>query len=86
VVFSCYPEGASGPDGLPFLFYQKYWECLKHDIFKLFRDFQGGSLKLFRLNFAMLTLIPKVENACEIKKNSDLLVSLIVVLKYLANY
>jgi hypothetical protein len=67
VVFSCYPVGAPGPDGLPFLFYQKYWEYVKHDIFNLFKYFQEGSLDLFRLNFAMLTLIPKVENACEMK-------------------
>jgi hypothetical protein len=42
VVFSCYLEGAPGPDGLPFLFYQKYWDRVKQDIFNLFRDFQGG--------------------------------------------
>lgn len=28
-VFSCYPEGTPGPDGLPFLFYHKFWKVVK---------------------------------------------------------
>jgi hypothetical protein len=34
---------------------------------KLVHDFQGGRLYLFRINFATLTLIPKVEEASEMK-------------------
>jgi hypothetical protein len=67
VVFSCYPEGAPSLDGLPFLFYQKYWGVVKQDLVKLFLEFQEGNLDLFRLNFAMLTLIPKIEGAEEMK-------------------
>jgi hypothetical protein len=36
--------------------------------FLSYSEISRGSLELFRLNFAMLTLIPKVENACEMKK------------------
>jgi hypothetical protein len=34
----------------------------------LVKEFQVGNLDLFRLNFALLTMIPKVENAMEMKK------------------
>lgn len=49
---SCYAEGAPGPDGLPFLFYQNFWDVVKVDLVRLFKD-------LYRLNFALITLIPK---------------------------
>ena len=66
-IFSCYAEGAPEPDGLSFLFYQKFWDLIKHDIVRMFQDFHKGELSLRRLNFAMLTLIPKVDNANSIK-------------------
>jgi hypothetical protein len=66
-VFSCYPEGSPGPDGLPFLFFQKFWELVKDDLYCMFQEFYRCELDLFRLNFAMLTLIPKVEEAVEMK-------------------
>jgi hypothetical protein len=34
---------------------------------ELFSEFYKGKLDLFRLNFSMLTLIPKVENAVDMK-------------------
>jgi hypothetical protein len=66
-VFSCYPEGGPGPDGLSFLFYHKFWEVIIKDLMAMFKDLFDGKLDLFRLNFAMLTLIPKVDKADEIK-------------------
>jgi hypothetical protein len=67
-VFSCYAEGAPGPDGLSFLFFQKFWDIIKNDIISLFQDFYTGDLDLTRLNFALLTLIPKELGARSMKK------------------
>jgi hypothetical protein len=67
-VFGSYSEGAPGPDGLSFLFYQKLWDIVKDDLLKLVKGFQDSKLDLFKLNFATLTLIPKVEDASEMKK------------------
>lgn len=66
-MFDCYAEGAPRPDGIPFLFYQKFWSVVKDDLVDLFRDFQEGKLDLYRLNFAILTLIPKISEARDMK-------------------
>jgi len=60
-------KGAPGPDGLSFLFYQEFRDIIKYDLVKLFNDFHRGDLDLFRLNFAMITLIPKVADARDMK-------------------
>jgi hypothetical protein len=67
VVFSCYLEGAPGPDGLSFLFFQKFWDVVGSDICDIFAEFHSGRFELFRLNFAILTLIPKVEDASDMR-------------------
>jgi hypothetical protein len=68
VVFRSYSNGAPGPDGFTFLFYQHFWDLVKNDIMAMFRDFSAGKLDLFRLNFAILTLIPKEPDASAMKK------------------
>jgi hypothetical protein len=69
-IFSSYPDGAPRPDGLPFLFYQKFWfwDIVKSDTVSMFVDFQQGSLDLKRLKFALVTLIPKVNEASNMKQ------------------
>jgi hypothetical protein len=66
-VFGSYSDGAPGPDGLSFLLYQKFWDIVKGDLFRLVKVFQDGKLDLFRLNYATLTLITKVEDASKMK-------------------
>jgi hypothetical protein len=67
-IFDSYSDGALGPDGLPFLFYQHFWDMLKDDLMAIFKDFHDGKLDIFTLNFAILTLIPKELDASSMKK------------------
>ena len=66
-VFSCNPSKAPGPDGLSFLFYQHFWDIIKDDFMQLVQAFYNNTLDLTRLNMASICLIPKKENASEIK-------------------
>jgi hypothetical protein len=67
VVFSMKHNRAPGPDSIPVEFFQEFWDTIKNDLFNLFQDFHGGALNIERLNFGMVTLIPKVPNAIDIK-------------------
>ena len=67
-VFGSYAEGAPGPDGFSFLFYQQFWGLIKQDLFSLFVEWNRRNLDLFRLNFSLLTLIPKEPDAVTIQK------------------
>ncbi|XP_073359806.1 uncharacterized protein [Aegilops tauschii subsp. strangulata] len=68
-IFGSYSDGAPGPDGLSFLFLQNFWEIIKHDIMVMFDDFHKGNLDIYRLNFAMLTLIPKEKDATNMEES-----------------
>ena len=58
-VFGSYADGPPGPDGLPFLFYQVFWDVIKKDLMMLVNSFGKGQLDLDRLNYGMIILIPK---------------------------
>jgi hypothetical protein len=67
-VFGSYAEGAPGPDGLSFLFFQSFWDIINGHLLELFDDWYHGRLDIYRLNFAMITLIPKEDDAKEMRK------------------
>ena len=50
---------ASGPDGFPAEFYKTFWEVIRNDFMALFVQLKQGNLSLFKLNFGVLTLLPK---------------------------
>jgi hypothetical protein len=67
VVFSMEHNKAPRPDGFPAEFYQVFWEVIKDDLFVLFVDFHQNSLPVLSLNFGVITLIRKKDNANKIQ-------------------
>ena len=59
---------AAGPDKIPIEFYQTCWEIIKQDIIELFAEFHNGSLDVKRLNYGVITLLPKVQDAVKIQQ------------------
>nr|CAD1842710.1 unnamed protein product [Ananas comosus var. bracteatus] len=62
-VFSSAPEKAPRPDGLPMVFYQRFWNLIKDDIMGVFNTFYNGTTNLDRVNTGWLCLIPKKKEA-----------------------
>jgi hypothetical protein len=67
-VFQMEHNKAPRPDGFPAEFYQVFWGVIKDDLLAMFYDFHMDSLDLFSLNFGIITLIPKIENATKIQQ------------------
>jgi hypothetical protein len=67
-IFGSYAEGAPGPNGFSFHFYQHFWELIRPYFMAMVKDWNDGNLDLFRLNFSLLTLIPKEPEVVTIQK------------------
>jgi mannosylglycoprotein endo-beta-mannosidase len=59
---------APGPDGFQVEFYQKNWDVIKLDLTAMFTQLQTGELPLFRLNYSVITLLSKKEDATRIEQ------------------
>jgi hypothetical protein len=59
---------ATRSDGIPIEFYQVYWAFIKSDICALFEDFYQGTLDIKRLNYDIITLLPKVKEPEKIQQ------------------
>ncbi|KAL0434845.1 UNVERIFIED_CONTAM: hypothetical protein Sradi_0192400 [Sesamum radiatum] len=58
-VFSMSPIKSLGPDGMPPLFYQKFWHIIRNDVVSsVLHILNSGSL-LHKMNFTHIVLIPK---------------------------
>jgi hypothetical protein len=61
-------DTAPGLDGLPVLFYKKFWPMLRRPVLQILNGFALGTIDIARLNFGILSLIPKVPGAEDIKQ------------------
>ena len=58
---------APGPDKIPIEFFQYCWDIVKCDILDLFRDFHAGNADISRINYGIITLLPKIKDASRIQ-------------------
>lgn len=62
MMFSLRSLKSPGPDGLPTLFYQHYWQLLREDIIGTVQSFFRGTFLLKELNHTHIALVPKGGN------------------------
>lgn len=59
---------AAGPDKIPIEFFQSCWEIVRLDIIQLFDDFYNDKVDVSKINYGIITLLPKVKDASKIQQ------------------
>jgi hypothetical protein len=63
IIMGMKSDTAPGPDGFPVFFFKKFWGLVKMGVLHILNDFILGRIDIARLNFGILSLIPKVLGA-----------------------
>jgi hypothetical protein len=61
-------ESAPGPNGFTVIFFKRLWQYIKRSIWDMVQHFNKDCLDLTRLNYGVLTLVPKVKEANSIRQ------------------
>ena len=61
-IHSMHPTKAPGPDSMPTIFYQKYWDIIGDDVSKTILNILNSNAPMADLNKTNIALIPKIKN------------------------
>ena len=67
-IFYMEKNTAPGPDHMPIEFFQACWDGIKEDLLEMFDEFYENKLEIGRLNYGIITLIPKLKEANQIQQ------------------
>lgn len=67
-IFDMEENTASGPDGFGVSFYRSCGNSIKDVLMEMINDFYMGALYISRLNYGVITLVPKVADANNVKQ------------------
>ena len=67
VVMGMKENSAPGPNGYGVVFFKKFWEYIKEELKSMFTYFYNDKLNIKRLNYGVITLVPKLKEANNIK-------------------
>ena len=56
------PTKSLGPDGMPAIFYQKYWDIVSNDVVSMVLNVLNSNISMADINKTFITLIPKTNN------------------------
>ena len=73
---------AAGPDKISIDFYQACWDIVKNDLLDMFSEFHQGILNVSMVNYGIITLLPKIQEA-ERMKGISLVLLVFVGLQHL---
>lgn len=60
-LFSIYPAKAPEKDGIPAVFYQKYWKMVGNSVINAYLNYLNENRVFNDLNHTLLALVPKVK-------------------------